>query len=386
MDILDEILASLRDEDYVMLATIIATTGSTPASALSKMLVKQGGIVSVGTVGGGCMEGEVLLKAHRLYESRKAEVVTFHLNEDDLEHGLICGGSLDILIEPVAREHIPLFTELKALRDEGKDCAVATFLGSGGKMMFKELLRPSTDEQDLGRRLHQLIADIRPVGSPPEGAALDDLVEEIRKARHRNETRRIHMPEGELFIEPVMGNPELIIFGGGHISKFLSMAAAMTGFRVTIVDDRPKYAYPHRFPEATRTITADYPDSFEQLSITSSTYIVIVTRGHRYDEVVLEQALHTEAGYIGMIGSKRKVLTTYKHLLNRGIAEDKLKRVHAPIGVDIGAVTAQEIAISIVAELIHARRNAGLPLAHMSDSMPDLEKTIRETTRGHNQA
>src|SRR6266581_2717476 len=122
MDIVDEILSALKSEDRVMLATIISTTGSTPAAALSKMVVKQNGVISAGTVGGGCMEGEVLLHANRLYDAGKAEIVTFHLNEDDIEHGLICGGSLDILIEPLTKESIPLIQELKSLRDDGEDC------------------------------------------------------------------------------------------------------------------------------------------------------------------------------------------------------------------------------------------------------------------------
>src|ERR1043166_9727281 len=117
MDIYSEILSALEAEDRVMLATIISTSGSTPASALSKMLVKNEGIVSVGTVGGGCMEGDVLLHAHRLYDSGKAEILTFHLNEDDIGHVLICGGSLDLLIQPVNKDDAPVFRNLKAIRD-----------------------------------------------------------------------------------------------------------------------------------------------------------------------------------------------------------------------------------------------------------------------------
>ena len=128
-----------------MLATIISTTGSTPASALSKMLVKNGGIVSVGTVGGGCMEGDVLLHASRLYNSNKAEILTFHLNEDDIEHGLICGGSLDVLIEPLAKEQIPFIEELKSLQDEGEDGVIGTLLNNEGNIECKSLLDPRAE-------------------------------------------------------------------------------------------------------------------------------------------------------------------------------------------------------------------------------------------------
>lgn len=352
-----------------MLATIISTSGSTPASALSKMLVRQGGVISVGTVGGGCMEGDVLLHANRLYDSGKAEILTFHLNEDDIEHGLICGGSLDVLIEPLTKEHIPLLNELQSLRDEGDDSILATFLRNDGKVAFKVLVDPrperlSEEEGESTASVSQLQSQIPHLKS--------DLPEEVRKTYHRHETRRLKTPDGELILEPMTGSPNLIIFGGGHVSKYVLRMASMAGFRVTIVDDRPKFANPQRFPEAAHTIAIDYMEAFDELTIKSSTYIVIVTRGHRYDEDILEQAVKTPARYIGMIGSRRKVLTTYEHLVERGIPLEALKRVHAPMGIEIGAVTAEEIGISIVAELIKNRRGDDVPLRHKADMMAEL--------------
>src|SRR2546421_1049038 len=129
----------MQPEERVWLATSIRATGLSPASALLKMLVKQGGIVSLGTVGGGCMEGDVLLHARRLFQENKAEILTFHLNEDDIEHGLICGGTLDVLIEPLSKEHIPLMEELKTTRDEGEDAILATLLSAAGKTEGKWL-------------------------------------------------------------------------------------------------------------------------------------------------------------------------------------------------------------------------------------------------------
>src|SRR5208283_689323 len=143
MDIYDEILKSLETEDHVMLATIIRTTGSTPASAHSKMLIKQEGIVSLGTVGGGCMEGEVITSAHKSYDAGTAAIVTFHLNEDDIEHGLICGGSVDVLIEPITRQQIPLVRMLKTLRDDGTDSLLVTVI-EPNKIIEKKFI---VDEQ-----------------------------------------------------------------------------------------------------------------------------------------------------------------------------------------------------------------------------------------------
>jgi xanthine dehydrogenase accessory factor len=352
MNIFYEILSALDHEDQIMLATIISTSGSTPASALSKMIVKNSGTVSVGTIGGGCMEGDVILHANRLYQTGKAEVMTFHLNEDDIESGLICGGSLDVLIEPVLKTHKSLFQELKSFRDEGEDCVLASLLSGEGKIEWKQLiLCSSCSALPLASRVPHLTKD---------------LDESIKKAHHRQETQRVELPFGELILEPSTGTPNLIIFGGGHISKFLSQTATIAGFRVTVIDDREKYANPQRFPEADKTIVSDFTSVFDNLKISKSTYIVIVTRGHNYDEQVLEHAIKTPAKYIGMIGSKRKVLTTYEHLRERGITGEQLKRVYAPIGLDISAVTAEEIAISIIAEVIRIRRGIEKSLRHMS--------------------
>jgi xanthine dehydrogenase accessory factor len=158
----------------------------------------------------------------------------------------------------------------------------------------------------------------------------------------------------------------MFIFGGGHVSRAISRIADMAGFRITIVDDREKFSNPMRFPEAAGTVVAEFNTAMPLLTITPSSYILIITRGHRYDEVVLEQALTTQAKYIGMIGSRRKILACYEHLRGKGVTDEQLARVAAPIGLDIGAVTAEEIAVSIVAECIHARRAAGRTPDHMS--------------------
>ena len=184
----------------------------------------------------------------------------------------------------------------------------------------------------------------------------DDVVEAITKAHRRNETERLRAGNGELILEPVLGMPSLIIFGGGHVSKYISRSAAMIGFHVTIIDDRPEYANGARFPEAKKTIACDFVEALGQIEIKPSTYIVIVTRGHRSDEEILLHVVEKPAKYIGMIGSQRKVLTTYKHLIEHGISTEILRKVHAPIGIEIGATTAEEIAVSVVAQLIAVRR------------------------------
>lgn len=373
LDILRELLSALETEEHVMLATVISTSGSTPASAFSKMLVKNSGQTWLGTVGGGCMEGDVLEAARKQFGTYTARILTFRLNEDDMLQGLICGGSLDILIEPLSRVHIPFIKEWVALRDDGEDGVVATWLGStgrtGAKLLFKvnEGRESIADQWDRTIREHHESFQSLP----------SDIADETWKAYHRNETRRVRSEKGEWILEPVAGRPHLIIFGGGHVSKSISRAASQAGFKVTIVDDRKEYANPERFPEASHTLAVEFRDAFSHLTVKPSTYIVIVTRGHRSDEDVLEQAVKTSAKYIGMIGSKRKVLTTYEHLVERGVSIDALKRVHAPMGIEIGAVTPDEIAVSIVAQLINVRRCAGLPLRNKSEVMETLLENLR---------
>ena len=375
MDIYSEIISTLESEDRAMLATIISTSGSTPASAFSKMLIKNEGKISVGTVGGGCLEGDVMHAAKRLYESNKAEILTFHLNEDEFVQGLICGGTVEILLEPISAKNQELFKKLKAFRDEGEDAVIVTQIGSDGKIIRKSITRaesvfkddPSEDEQ--GRKM-----------------GMERLRENMRTVLRKNQTQRHRNADGEVILEPVMGSPGLVVFGGGHVSKYICEYASRAGFRVTIVDDRKEYANPQRFPEAVRTIAGDFLDVIAGLPVKPSTYIVIVTRGHRFDEEILEQAVKTPAKYIGMIGSKRKVLTTYEHLLERGVSIQVLKRVHAPMGIEIGAMTAEEIGVSVASQLIAVRRSERSPYVDKSDTARELfvklEKMIENTRQG----
>ena len=361
MDIYSELITALETEERVMLATVISASGSTPAAALSKMLVKQAGLTAVGTVGGGCMEGDVLLHAHRLYESGKAEIRTFELNEDDIESGLICGGNLDVLIEPVTRLQIPMIREIQNIREIGEDCVLLTQIAPDGSILEKEVIPvlPQQTEEWSSRVVKKMEKLIVASTEKQPGIPLAEIV---KRAFHNNESYRIKSQQGEIILEPVRGTPSLIIFGGGHVSKYVSRAASLAGFRVTIVDDREKFSNPQRFPEAAETLAMDFGEALEHLRIKESTFVVIVTRGHQYDEEILKRVIKTPARYIGMIGSKRKVLTTYEHLAKRGISEQALRRVYAPIGIEIGAVTAEEIAISIVAQLINARRGNHIPM------------------------
>jgi xanthine dehydrogenase accessory factor len=164
----------------------------------------------------------------------------------------------------------------------------------------------------------------------------------------------------EILLEPISSEPTVYIFGAGHISQQLSPLAKRVQFKVVVIDDREMFANRERFPEADEVVVSEFAKCFDGLDIDPSSYIVIVTRGHLYDGSVLEQAVKTNARYIGMIGSKKKIRTLYQNLIEKGVLKETLDRVHAPIGIDISSETPEEIAVSIVAELIKVR---GEPLS-----------------------
>ena len=160
----------------------------------------------------------------------------------------------------------------------------------------------------------------------------------------------------EVFIEPILPVAELFIFGAGHVALNLYKVATLAGFNISVVDDRTAYANRERFPEARQVVAEDFDKALDKLEIPEGAFIVIVTRGHRDDMRVLQWAVDQPARYLGMIGSRRKVLTIYKELESQGIAASKFENIHAPVGLEIGAVTPEEIAVAIVAEMIAVRR------------------------------
>ena len=264
MDIYEQIVTLRKQGRRGAVATIVNVRGSVPSFETAKMLVRDDGSI-VGTVGGGCVEAEVWQAAREVMESERPRTLTFDLNQNPkYDTGLVCGGTLDI------------------------------------------------------------------------------------------------------FIEPVLPPASLYIFGAGHVAFSLYQTAKNAGFDVSVIDDRESYANRERFPDAKEIIAVDYEQAMAKLNPSETSYIVIVTRGHRDDMRVLRWAVQTQARYIGMIGSKRKTITIFRELVREGIPEQLFERVHAPVGLDIGAITPEEIAVAITAELIAVRRRVERPLPHMS--------------------
>lgn len=273
MDIYSEIVRLRRAGQKCALATIVSARGSIPAYESAKLLIREDGSI-LGTVGGGCVEAQVLTASREVIETGRPKTLSFDLSGQALQDsGLICGGEL------------------------------------------------------------------------------------------------------EIFIEAVLPQPVVIIFGAGHISKSLSKIASLAGFSAIVVDDRASFANPERFPEAEEVHAADYETVFPQLPVNESTYLIIVTRGHKDDQRVLRLAAASAARYVAMIGSKKKVIEVVRQLAKEGVPESALERIHAPMGLDIGAVTPEEIAVSVVAEMIALRRNAQSGWKELSMSVHSRAKT-----------
>ena len=254
-----------------------------------------------------------------------------------------------------------VYEELVRLRRLGQKCALATIVEVRGSI-------PSYQTAKLLVREDGSIA-----GTIGGGCVEAEVWNAAREVMETGKPRRLSFNlaqdaaydnglicggQLEVFVEPVEPQPRAFLFGGGHISKGLAKIAGMAGFATVIIDDREAFANRERFPDADETIAAEYEEVFPRLEVNENSFIVIVTRGHRDDMRVLRWAVGTRAAYIAMIGSKRKVISVVRELEKEGLPATAFERVHAPMGLEIGAVTPEEIAVSVVAEMIAVRRSA----------------------------
>ena len=186
----------------------------------------------------------------------------------------------------------------------------------------------------------------------------------------------------EIFVEGFTTPPTLVMVGGGHVGKATADLAHFLGYRVLVVDDRPEFSNPERFPYAEETIVTPYDQWATNLSINVNTFLVVATRGHRFDDMALESALTTRARYIGLLGSRRKTLMIYQRLIQQGVASERIKEVYAPVGLNIGGLTPEELAVSIMSEIIMVRRGGDGGQMQMGDWYVDRAADIVERTVG----
>lgn len=313
--IAEEIVSRCGGGEGIALCVVVATRGSTPQSPGAKMLVLADG-QTLGTLGGGCVEAEVRKQALELLASGKSKALRFSLDHDyGWDDGLICGGVMDVFVD-VLREH------------------------------------------DAER--YEKIAD---------ALALDQsAVLEFRYSLGDGVEKR--------YSEDLGSPPVLLIAGAGHVGQALAKLAVDLDFRVDVMDDRADFLNVDRFPHVRACIAGDIESSIRAYPINADTYVVLVTRGHKNDGRALAAVAGSPAKYVGLIGSKRKVKTILYELSRAGVDREWLKRVHAPIGLDLGSVTVQEIAISIAAELIAVRRGRDVASVEMRIDGPELDRWL----------
>ncbi len=321
------------------LATVISRNGSAPRSAGAKMLVKTDGKI-IGTVGGGILEAQVQRLAAQSIAGRRATIQAFAFDgKDAATMDAICGGKVEVLVEWIDPTD-PNTAELI----QGLQAVLARHL----KAWWITLLPAQAASTS-----HILVqADGQLSGVLPPGLALESILDARLLAR-------VVLDPMQAIIEPIQISGSALIFGAGHVSRSLAGFARAVGFWTVVLDDRVEYANRERFPEADEIIVLDlFSDWVGQVPVDRDSLLVIVTRGHQNDLTVLAQALKLDAGYIGMIGSRRKCELIFQELRRMGFSEADIQRVHAPIGLPISAETPEEIGVSIVAEMIQAR--AGL--------------------------
>ena len=321
-----------------VLATPLWSVGSVPLRHQSRLLLRDDGSTR-GTIGGGPLEAQVLAAAREVLVRDRLQVMEFDLAAGDAaDAGMVCGGRCAVMVEPIVPDRAAdVYAAAAQAERASEPIALVTVLGDEGRHSKVAL----TAHGELIGEIAGGIAEA--VG----GAAADALGD--GRPRFIEEPLRVH-------IDPVLPRSRLLIFGAGHIAEPLALMGDLVGFRVWIIDDRDEFANRRRFPWADEVVVSEVPAAFGTLSVDEDSYVVSVTRGHVMDEEVVAHALRTPARYVGMIGSKRKVATVKERLRQRGFAEADIARLHAPIGLDIGAQTVEEIAVSIVAQLIRARR------------------------------
>lgn len=353
-DIYAEIVHSFEGKEKSALATIINRVGSAPREAGAKYLVKKDG-TSVGSIGGGCVEAEVWQEAKKAIEREERKVLHFNLTSEQLaEGGLICGGNIDIFVEPLKEDFLNIYQEILRVRQEGGEGILATVLSTEGTPLLQKDLKAFYKRS--GEKIGSLL------DSQKLDESISNEMERILKLK-RLEVMTLSASDAippwekvEILLEPVFSEPTVYIFGAGHISQQLVPLIKRVHFKVVVIDDREIFANKELFPDADEIIVTEFEKAFDHLTFDQSSYVVIVTRGHLYDGLILKEAVKTDACYIGMIGSKKKIQTLYKNLAKEGIQQSLLNKVHAPIGIDIGSETPEEIAVSIVAQLIQKKR------------------------------
>ncbi|MBV8362451.1 MAG: XdhC family protein [Deltaproteobacteria bacterium] len=355
-----------RDKPFV-LATVINVRGSTPREVGAKMIVRNDG--QFGTIGGGCGEAEVFRKARLLLEEGSgAKLTEVDLTGDfDQQEIGSCGGVMDVFIDRWSPQtDLAVARTLADSAEQSRTAALLTLVDAGVRSEAtagaKAVLDPSAPR--AASVLGELSDEAHTQLSERAADAIPGLLEVGENGSLRAVVRIEPSGAPRVFIDPITGAQRLIIAGAGHIAVPLATLGSMLGFHVTVIDDRVSFANRERFPSADKIIVRPFGSALEALQLDRHCYVISVTRGHSFDEevvrTVLRQQTHLPQGqvgcFVGMIGSRRRVRAMLGRLEEDGFDRALLDEIHAPLGLDIGAETPEEIAVSIIAEIIRERR------------------------------
>jgi xanthine dehydrogenase accessory factor len=357
------------------LATVINVRGSTPREVGAKMIVRDDG--QFGTIGGGCGEAEVFRKARLLLdEGRGARLTEIDLTGDfDQQQIGTCGGIMDVFVDIwMPASDLETVRQLADAAERNRPAALLTLVHSVdlGSVGAKSIVDTATEEGRLisaleipPRAMGQLVARTRD-GMP--------ALIEISDNGGANPVTRVDGERPRLFLDPISGAQRLVIAGAGHIAQPLAALGSTLGFHVTVIDDRASFANRERFPNADQIVVRTFAAAIEALTLDRHCYLVSVTRGHSFDEEVLRTALqHSRGAFIGMVGSRRRVKATLERIAESGVSQELLDQVHAPLGMDIAAETPEEIAVSIIAEIVRERRSGARDIGNLGVKLGRLK-------------
>ena len=323
----------------IALATVIQTWGSSPRRAGAKMGLTPDGKIT-GSVSGGCVEGAVYETGVDVLKSNRPQLLHFGVaDETAWEVGLACGGSIDVFVKPLDTE---FFKSLRAVLAEEKSAVLVTVVRGPAEFIGRELL-----VEENGNVTGSLAAEL-------DKQALDLA----RQTLAQGESRRAMLSEEiEVFVEVILPPPTLIAVGGVHITIALMTLAKTLGYRTVVVDPRSAFGSEERFPNVDRLIQRWPEEAFQEIPLTRSTAVAMLTHDPKLDDPALKIALPSPAFYVGALGSKTTQAKRRQRLLDEGLSEEQLNRLHGPIGLQIGAQTPEEIAMSIMAEIVAARNS-----------------------------
>ena len=344
-----------REGRRFAVATVVRTRGSTPQVVGAKMLIDDLGR-TFGTLGGGCVEGDAFAEARTVLSEGNPSLREYELTEElAWDTGLVCGGTMWIQIEPSATAlrvgDRDLLGDVLAASATGRPVALATLLRTRG-----ETLVPA------GRL--SVEHDGRVTGTLGDDALDAKAAALTAEALRRGTAKTVSLDDDhELLVEPILARPRLVVVGGGHVGLALAKQAALLDYAVTVIEDRPEFAQRDRFPGIDEILNADMVQALETMPIGWNSFVVVATRGHKLDAQCVRAAVRTDARYIGLLGSRRKTILIARMLQAEGLPEERIRAVHAPVGLDLGGRTPGEIALSVLAEISLERHGGtGRPL------------------------